>query len=382
MRPGARDRCRRHRQPYAASPLPLAEGVRADPPVEQAGRPSTGTGCASAGKSTSRLPPSQHRSGDVPECASSSSPRPRLPSSRRGGGALGPLPRRDGHDRSNGLGAEELVALGNWPLISAVTFMRRHPALRRPSRVRARHRDVARPYAPAATPYEAAVEVEASWSRPASRPELPRPAAGAVVEARLQRHGDTVRGAHRSFRTSPFRRARDADRPGHLVHDLVEGGKSGSQKQRCGAARGSLGDERPPRSSAARRRRATKPTWPSMLEDVLRQAADRGGLHQGGAVREAERARWRVPLHLAMYRTRQGEGASCERLSERRATRRGRRMQIGPHGERRALSRRLVHGTEATLDPRAGCLVALRRSRPRRVAAAATREPRPRRHPP
>ena len=43
----------------------------------------------------------------------------------------------------NGLGAEEIVRRhGDWQLVSAVTFMSRRPARRRPRRVRARHRDL------------------------------------------------------------------------------------------------------------------------------------------------------------------------------------------------------------------------------------------------
>ena len=102
----------------------------------------------------------------------------------------------------NGLGAEELVrAHGDWPLLSAVTFM---------SGVR--HDDAhveyeldtetwLGPFAGTAT-YEQAQEVEALLVVGGPpRPRLPGPPARAVVEADLQRDREHGRGADRPART-------------------------------------------------------------------------------------------------------------------------------------------------------------------------------------
>ena len=128
----------------------------------------------------------------------------------------------------NGLGAEEIVrAHGERPLVSAVTFM---------SGVR--HSD-------AHVEYELDTE---TWLGPfaghddvraragdrgaarrvrAPRPRLPRPAAGPVVEADLQRDGEHGRGAHRPPARRRVRRA-STSRPtsGLLVRDLMDEGKA------------------------------------------------------------------------------------------------------------------------------------------------------------
>ena len=111
----------------------------------------------------------------------------------------------------NGLGAEEIVrAHGDWPIISAVTFMSG-----------TRHDDThveyildtetwLGPYED--TPYESVEEAAALIRSAGLKVEaLPRPAARAVVEADLQRHGELRRGAHRAparRRTSRRRRTR------------------------------------------------------------------------------------------------------------------------------------------------------------------------------
>ena len=112
----------------------------------------------------------------------------------------------------NGLGAEEVVrAHGDWPIVSAVTFMSgtKHSDTR--GRVRPRHGDVARPVRGHA--------VRAGRGdrrpRPALRAQgrgVPGSASRAVVEADLQRDGQLRRRAHRAPPRPPLRR-RGRSRP-------------------------------------------------------------------------------------------------------------------------------------------------------------------------
>ena len=97
----------------------------------------------------------------------------------------------------------------------------------RARRVRARHRDLARPVRRHRhVRARAGGRGAARRVRPA-RPRLPGPAAGAVVEADLQRDREHGRGAHRPAarrRRSPA--STSTTDLGHLVHDLMDEGKA------------------------------------------------------------------------------------------------------------------------------------------------------------
>ena len=138
-----------------------------------------------------------------------------------------PVPRRDADDdpeRPRRRGARPQH--GDWPLISAVTFM---------SGVR--HDDAhveyeldtetwLGPFAGTAT-YEQAQEIEALLvARGPPRARLPRPAAGAVVEADLQRDREHRRRPDRPPARGAFAARDDETDLGNLVHDLMDEGKA------------------------------------------------------------------------------------------------------------------------------------------------------------
>ena len=211
----------------------------------------------------------------------------------------------------NGLGAEELVArYGDWPLISAVTFM---SGIRRSDAHVEYELDTETwlgPYAPTATPYEAAVEVEAllveSGLRARSFPDLlPAQWSKLVFNATVNTVAALTELPHVSLFAA---RERPTDL-GHLVYDLVEEGK------RVAEARGVELHEDPWEMNvhAVERGETAKSDYahlPSMLEDVLARRPTEVDYITGALVREAERAEVAVPLHLAMYRLVKGKEAS------------------------------------------------------------------------
>jgi len=195
----------------------------------------------------------------------------------------------------NGLGAEEVVrAHGEWPLVSAVTFMSG-----------TKHSDTEveyildtatwmGPYED--TPYEQVEEigelVRSSGLKAETFPDL-RPARwsklifNATVNAVAALTG-LPHDAHFAREESP------ADL-GHLVHDLVDEGKA------VAAAAGIELYEDPWEMNVLATQRGHA-HYPSMLEDVEAHRTTEIDLITGSLVREAERHGVPVPLHTALYR--------------------------------------------------------------------------------
>ena len=195
----------------------------------------------------------------------------------------------------NGLGAEEVVrAHGDWPLVSAVTFMSG-----------TKHSDTEveyildtatwmGPYEE--TPFERVEEigelVRSSGLKAETFPDL-RPARwsklifNATVNAVAALTG-LPHDAHYAREETP------ADL-GHLVHDLVDEGKA------VAAAAGIELYEDPWEMNVHATRRGHA-HYPSMLEDVEAHRTTEIDLITGSLVREAERHGVAVPLHTALYR--------------------------------------------------------------------------------
>ena len=195
----------------------------------------------------------------------------------------------------NGLGAEEVVrAHGEWPLVSAVTFMSG-----------TKHSDTEveyildtatwmGPYED--TPYEQVEEigelVRSSGLKAETFPDL-RPARwsklifNATVNAVAALTG-LPHDAHFAREESP------ADL-GHLVHDLVDEGKA------VAAAAGIELYEDPWEMNVLATQRGHA-HYPSMLEDVEAHRTTEIDLITGSLVREAERHGVPVPLHTALLR--------------------------------------------------------------------------------
>jgi 2-dehydropantoate 2-reductase len=195
----------------------------------------------------------------------------------------------------NGLGAEEVVrAHGDWPIVSAVTFMSG-----------TKHSDTEveyildtetwmGPYEDCA--YERVVEVaeliRSSGLKVEALPDL-RPAQWSklIFNATVNAVAALTGLPH-----DPHFAARE--RPsdlGHLVHDLVEEGKA------VAAAAGiELHDDPWEMNVHATRRGSAH--YPSMLEDVEAHRPTEIDLITGALVREAERHGVEAPLHTALYR--------------------------------------------------------------------------------
>jgi 2-dehydropantoate 2-reductase len=195
----------------------------------------------------------------------------------------------------NGLGAEAVVREhGEWPIVSAVTFMSG-----------TKHSDTEVEY----------VLDTATWMGPYEDTPLER----------VEEVGDLVRQSGLEAEVFPDLRPAqwskiifnatvnsvaaltglrhdhhfaDEDRPsdlGHLVHDLVDEGKS------VAAAAGVELYEDPWEMNVHATRRGSA-HYPSMLEDVEAHRATEIDLITGSLVREAERHGVSVPLHTALYR--------------------------------------------------------------------------------
>ena len=195
----------------------------------------------------------------------------------------------------NGLGAEEVVrAHGDWPIVSAVTFMSG-------TRVSDTHVEYILdtetwlgPYE--GTPFERVEEIAALIARAGLKAEaLPdlRPAQWSklIFNATVNSVAALTGLPH-----DPHFAAEDADTDlGHLVHDLVDEGKA------VAAAAGiELHDDPWEMNVLATRRGAAH--YPSMLEDVEAHRKTEIDLITGALVREAGRHGVRVPLHTALYR--------------------------------------------------------------------------------
>jgi 2-dehydropantoate 2-reductase len=195
----------------------------------------------------------------------------------------------------NGLGAEEVVRRhGNWPIISAVTFMSG-----------TRHEDThveyildtetwLGPYED--TPYErveeAAALIRSSGLKAVAMPDL-RPAQWSklIFNATVNSVAALTGLPHDPH----FAAEAEPTDLGHLVHDLVDEGKA------VAAAAGiELHDDPWEMNVLATQRGSAH--YPSMLEDVEAHRPTEVDLITGALVREAERHGVDVPLHTALYR--------------------------------------------------------------------------------
>jgi len=212
----------------------------------------------------------------------------------------------------NGLGAEEVVrAHGDWPLVSAVTFMSG-----------TKHSDTEveyildtatwmGPYEE--TPYERVEElgelVRSSGLEAETFPDL-RPARwsklifNATVNAVAALTG-LPHDAH-------FAREETRADLGHLVHDLIDEGKA------VATAAGIELYEDPWEMNVHATRRGHA-HYPSMLEDVEAHRTTEIDLITGSLVREAERHGVAVPLHTALYRLVKAKEESWPQPSTRQA---------------------------------------------------------------
>lgn len=195
----------------------------------------------------------------------------------------------------NGLGAEEIVRRhGDWPLVSAVTFMSG-----------TKHSDThveyildtptwLGPYGE--TPYARVEEIGRLLVDSGLKAEvlpdlLPAQWSKLIFNA-------TVNSVAALTGLRHDHHFADEDQPsdlGHLVHDLVDEGKS------VAAAAGVELYEDPWEMNVHATRRGSA-HYPSMLEDVEAHRATEIDLITGSLVREAERHGVPVPLHTALYR--------------------------------------------------------------------------------
>ena len=208
----------------------------------------------------------------------------------------------------NGLGAEEVVrAQGDWPLVSAVTFMSG-----------TKHSDTEVEYVldtetwlgpyedtPYAVVEEIAGLIEASGLKARAFEDL-RPAQwsklifNATVNSVAALTG-LPHDAHFAAEETP------ADL-GHLVHDLVDEGKAVAR-----AAGIELYEDPWEMNVHATRRGSAH--YPSMLEDVEARRETEIELITGSLVREAERHGVQVPLHTALYRLVKAKEESWQTVS-------------------------------------------------------------------
>jgi 2-dehydropantoate 2-reductase len=195
----------------------------------------------------------------------------------------------------NGLGAEEVVRRhGDWPIISAVTFMSG-----------TRHSDTQVEYildtetwlgpyedTPFARVQEVADLINGSGLHAQALPDL-RPAQwsklifNATVNAVAALTG-LPHDPHFAAEETPVEL-------GHLVHDLIDEGKA------VAAAAGITLHDDPWQMNVLATRRGSA-HYPSMLEDVTARRPTEIDLITGALVREAARVGVPVPLHTALYR--------------------------------------------------------------------------------
>ncbi len=195
----------------------------------------------------------------------------------------------------NGLGAEEVVrAHGDWPIVSAVTFMSG-------TRVSDTHveyiLDTETWLGPfEETPYERVQEVAGLIERAGLKVEpLPdlRPAQWSklIFNATVNSVAALTGLSH-----DPHFAAEESPTDlGHLVHDLVDEGKAVAR-----AAGIELHDDPWEMNVLATQRGAAH--YPSMLEDVEAHRRTEIDLITGALVREAGKHGVGVPLHTALYR--------------------------------------------------------------------------------
>jgi 2-dehydropantoate 2-reductase len=195
----------------------------------------------------------------------------------------------------NGLGAEEVVRQhGEWPLVSAVTFMSG-----------TKHSDThveyildtptwLGPYAD--TPFERVQEIAQlivdSGLKAEALPDL-RPAQWSKLIFNATVNG--VSALTGLPHDEHFAAERDGSDLGHLVHALVDEGKRVAE-----AAGVDLHDDPWEMNVLATKRGSAH--YPSMLEDVEARRPTEVELINGALVREAERVGVPAPLHTALYR--------------------------------------------------------------------------------
>jgi 2-dehydropantoate 2-reductase len=195
----------------------------------------------------------------------------------------------------NGLGAEQIVRRrGDWPLVSAVTFMSG-----------TKHSDThveyildtatwLGPYED--TPFERVQEiadliVESGLEAEALPDLLPAQWSKLIFNATVNGVAALTGLRHDAH----FAAESDSSDLGHLVHDLVDEGKS------VAAASGvELYDDPWEMNVLATRRGSAH--YPSMLEDVDAHRPTEVELINGALVREAQRLGMEAPLHTAVYR--------------------------------------------------------------------------------
>ncbi len=203
----------------------------------------------------------------------------------------------------NGLGAEEVVrAHGEWPIVSGVTFMSG-----------TKHSDTEVEYVLDTEtwlgPYE-----ETPFDRVEEIADLIRRAgleAKALPDLRPAQWSKlvfnaTVNSVAALTGLPHDHHFADEEAPtdlGHLVHDLVDEGKT------VAAAAGIELHEDPWEMNVLATRRGSA-HYPSMLEDVEAHRKTEIDLITGALVREAERHGVPVPLHTAMYRLVKAKEAS------------------------------------------------------------------------
>jgi 2-dehydropantoate 2-reductase len=211
----------------------------------------------------------------------------------------------------NGLGAEEVVRRhGDWPLISAVTFM---SGVRRSDTHVEYELDTPTwmgPYAGTQTRLELVEEVHGLLVDSGLHAEvfpdlLPAQWSKLIFNASV----NTVSAVTGLAHVALFAREQDPTDLGHLVHGLVDEGK------RVAAAAGVSLYEDPWEMNlhAVERGETAKSDYahvPSMLEDVLARRPTEVDAISGALVREAERLGVPAPLHAAMYRLVKGKEAS------------------------------------------------------------------------
>jgi 2-dehydropantoate 2-reductase len=211
----------------------------------------------------------------------------------------------------NGLGAEEIVRRhGDWPLVSAVTFMsgERHADTHVEYEL-----DTATwlgPYAGTATPFERVRAIEqllrAGGLEAEAFPDLlPAQWSKLVFNATV----NTVAALTCLGHVDLFTREEEPTDLGHLVHALMDEGV------RVAAAAGVELHEDPWEMNvlAVRRGETQRSDYahvPSMLADVRAARPTEVDLITGALVREADRLGVEVPLHTAMYRLVKGREAA------------------------------------------------------------------------
>ena len=207
----------------------------------------------------------------------------------------GALPRATVMTIQNGLGAEEIVAVhGEWPLLSAVTFMSG-----------TRHGDDHVEYVlDTATwigPYRRTTEedarrvaglIEAGGLKAEAFPDL-RPAQWSKLIFNATVNGvAALTGLPHDFHFAQTEQLSDL---GHLVRDLVDEGKA------VAAAAGVELHDDPWEMNVLATQRGHR-HFPSMLEDVEARRPTELELINGALVREAERLEVPIPLQTAVYR--------------------------------------------------------------------------------